>query len=152
MVIQWYTCMGGASYKCRNYAETRRSSFLMTHLFIKRDGNGSFFLAFFWKGPKLKEHFIWLQASLDCWCSRILSASSSGPAWVKLRDCFSTKVLRWRPTRSSSNRMRTETGWDSAGTCGRPADWKPQGWWSRSHASSRPSKRGLTCRHYNTNQ
>lgn len=65
---------------------------------------------------------------------------------------FSAEAVWWRPTRSSSNRTRTEMEWDSAGTFGPPAVWKPLGWWSQSPASSHHSKRDLICHQSNMNQ
>lgn len=153
LMLHWYTWEGGAQY------EYTKNSWLL--IVQKRFPNDvlvrqtwqcrRLFLALFWKGHLLKENFTsssnqfrlltsWNSLQFFLWTSTIDS------------DSFPTKVWWWRPTRSSSNRMRTEMGWDSAGTCGHPADLKPPGSWSRSHASSPPSKRGLTCHHYNMNQ
>jgi len=96
------------------------------------------------------------------WRERLYKELTAGTSWgycTNKPDCdllgslfFSAEAQRWRPTRSSSNRTRTGTGWDSAGTSGPPAAWKPPGSWSRSPVSSHHSRRGLIFHRSSTNQ
>lgn len=63
----------------------------MTHLCVKSDNRGGYFLALFWKGPLLKGQFTRAPSRfrLLVFLGVFSAAASSEPASVTLCDCFS---------------------------------------------------------------